>query len=446
MEKNSEIKVLAPADCHSLRGRALFEKRESMYDIIVVGGGPAGLLAAGTAAAEGAKTLLVERMPRVGTKLRITGKGRCNITNARPIEEFRPMLHGNVGLAMGALQRFTNQQVLELLQLEGVQTIQERGDRVYPLSGRASDVAEAFLHYCKRNGVEVWVDSSVEGIEKKGAGWKILLANGDVAEGRVLILACGGQSYPRTGSDGTGYRLAKALGHSITELFPTLVGFFVNTDWGVRERFLVKNVRLTLRCNGENKVELSPVDIELCNDWVGGPGVLRLSRRAMEGLRRGETVELVVDFKSALSTEKLLARFQRDVAERGHEPLLSLARAWVPAELLKAILRRARLSPQLKGSMLKIGDLERLVATLKSFTLQFLTSEDWERAVVTAGGIASQEVDEQTLASRLHKGLFFCGEMLDIDANTGGFNLQLAYSTGVVAGGEAVRYLREVEN
>lgn len=157
-------------------------------------------------------------------------------------------------------------------------------------------------------------------------------------------------------------------------------------------------------------------------------------------------MELVVDFKSALSTEKLLARFQRDVAERGHEPLLSLARAWVPAELLKAMLRRARLSPQLKGSMLKIGDLERLAATLKSFTLQLLTSEDWERAVVTAGGISSQEVDEQTLASRLHKGLFFCGEMLDIDANTGGFNLQLAYSTGVVAGGEAVRYLREVEN
>lgn len=416
-----------------------------MYDIVVVGGGASGLLAAATAASEGAVTLLVERMPRVGTKLRITGKGRCNITNARPIEDFRPMLHGDVALALGALSRFTNLQVLELLHREGVQTIVERGDRVYPLSGRAADVAEALLHHCKRHGVEVWVDSLVERIEKEDNGWKIVLSNGQEAEGKALILACGGQSYPRTGSDGSGYRLAESLGHSTTELFPTLVGFFVNTDWGVRERFLVKNVGLTLSYNGEKVVALSPVDVELCNDWVGGPGILRLSRLAMEGLRGGKVVDLAIDFKPALTVEKLLARFQRDIAERGHEPLRSLARAWMPAELLKAILRRARLSPQLKGGQLKVEEQEYLASTLKSFTLQLLTSEDWERAVVTAGGIVSQEVDAQTLASRFHKGLFFCGEMLDIDANTGGFNLQLAYSTGVVAGSEAARYLREVE-
>lgn len=408
------------------------------YDVIVVGGGPSGLVAGATAARLGASVLLLERMPEVGTKLRITGKGRCNITNARPVAEYRSMLHGNVDLAMEALERFSNQDIITLLHQEGVATVVERGERVYPVSGRAADVAKALNRYAIRNGVEIRFRSEVERIEKEGDSWSVYAGGRYDAES--VILACGGKSYPTTGSDGAGYRLAERLGHSTSELFPSLVGFFVNTDWGVRERFLVKNVGLTLYCAGKETLVQTPVDIELCDDWVGGPGVLRLSRRAVEALRKEEAPEMVIDFKPALSLEKLIARFKRDILARAHEPLLSLARAWMPAELLRLILRRARLSPQIKAHILKENELTALAQTLKAFRVQLCVAEGWERAVVTAGGIASQEVDPKTLGSRLQQGLFFCGEMLDIDGNTGGFNLQLAYSTGFVAGKAAVEY------
>ena len=183
------------------------------YDLIVIGGGPAGLMAAGTAAERGVRTLLLERMPRIGTKLRITGKGRCNITNARPIESYLPFLHGNVALAQNALQRFTNQQIVELLNAEGVSTILERGDRIYPLSGRASDVAEAFIRYCTRHGVTIKTEVLVTALTPTDEGWKVTSSKGKCYEARGVILACGGKSYPRTGSDGAGYTLAAMIGN-----------------------------------------------------------------------------------------------------------------------------------------------------------------------------------------------------------------------------------------
>ncbi len=411
------------------------------YDLIVIGGGPAGLVAAGSAAAKGVKTLLLERMPRIGTKLRITGKGRCNITNARPIEDYLPFLHGNVPLSQNALRRFTNQQVVELLNAEGLQTILERGDRIYPLSGRAADVAEAFVRFCTRHGVTIKTDMLVTTVAPTEDGWNVITNRGENYSARTLILACGGKSYPRTGSDGSGYALAAMLGHTTTEIFQTLVGFTVNTDFTLRERFLVKNVGLTLLVQGKEIAAQTPVDIELLDAWIGGPGVLRLSRLAMEHLRAKEQVSLQIDFKPALSEQKLLARLQRDTQERCNEQLRSVARAWMPEGLVKPILRRARLSPQTKVQMLTEQELHSLCTTLKCFTVALLEPDDWDRAVVTAGGITNEEVDPLTLRSRLHTHLYFCGEMLDVDGNTGGFNLQLAYSTGFLAGCEAASEL-----
>ena len=418
------------------------EKEDTMqYDLIVIGGGPAGLIAAGTAAERGVRTLLLERMPRIGTKLRITGKGRCNITNARPIENYLPFLHGNVALAQNALQRFTNQQIVGLLNAEGVATILERGDRIYPLSGRASDVAEAFVRYCTRHGVTIKTEVLVTALTPTDGGWKVTSSKGECCEARGVILACGGKSYPRTGSDGAGYTLAAMIGHTTTEIFQTLVGFTVNTDWTIRERLLVKNVGLKLLVEGEEVGQQNPVDIELIDAWVGGPGVLRLSRLAMEHLRAGQRVQLQIDFKPALSEQKLLARLQRDIQERRNELLRSVARAWLPAGLIKPLLRRARLSGQTKVGMLTDKELVALSAALKCFDVQLLEPDDWERAVVTAGGISNDEIDPLTLRSLKHRGVYFCGELLDIDGNTGGFNLQLAYSTGYVAGCEAAKEL-----
>lgn len=409
------------------------------YDLIVIGGGPAGLMAAGSAAERGARTLLLERMPRIGTKLRITGKGRCNITNARPIEDYLPFLHGNVVLAQNALQRFSNEQVVQLLNAEGVPTILERGDRIYPLSGRASDVAEAFVRYCTRHGVTLKTETLVTNLEASKSGWNVITQEGNSYEAKVLILACGGRSYPRTGSDGAGYELAAMLGHTTTEIFQTLVGFTVNTDFTLRERFLVKNVGLKLLAQGKEIAVQTPADIELVDAWIGGPGVLRLSRLAMEHLRAQEQVILQIDFKPALNEQKLLARLQRDIQERCAEVLRSVARAWMPEGIVKPVLRRARLSSQTKVGMLKEQELQSLCDALKCFTVTLLEPDDWDRAVVTAGGIKNEEIDPQTLCSRIHPNLYFCGELLDIDGNTGGFNLQLAYSTGFVAGCEAAK-------
>ena len=425
-----------------IKAHGMAEKEDTMqYDLIVIGGGPAGLMAAGTAAERGVRTLLLERMPRIGTKLRITGKGRCNITNARPIESYLPFLHGNVALAQNALQRFTNQQIVELLNAEGVSTILERGDRIYPLSGRASDVAEAFIRYCTRHGVTIKTEVLVTALTPTDEGWKVTSSIGECYEARGVFLACGGKSYPRTGSDGAGYTLAAMIGHTTTEIFQTLVGFTVNTDWTVRERLLVKNVGLRLLVEGEEVGQQNPVDIELIDAWVGGPGVLRLSRLAMEHLRAGQRVQLQIDFKPALSEQKLLARLQRDIQERRSELLRSVARAWLPAGLIKPLLRRARLSGQTKVGMLTDKELVALSAALKCFDVQLLEPDDWERAVVTAGGISNDEIDPLTLRSLKHRGVYFCGELLDIDGNTGGFNLQLAYSTGYVAGCEAAKEL-----
>lgn len=411
------------------------------YDLIVIGGGPAGLMAAATAGKSGVNVLLLERMPRIGTKLRITGKGRCNITNARPIDEYLPYLHGNIELAQNALRRFTNQQIVELLNSEGLPTILERGDRIYPLSGRASDVVDTFVRYCTRFGVTIKTEVEVKQLSPIEQGWKVTDAGGESYLSRSIILACGGRSYPLTGSDGAGYVLAKMVGHTTTEIFPTLVGFTVNTDWTIRERLLVKNVGLTLLINGKKERALTPVDIEVVDAWIGGPGVLRLSRIAMEHKRADESVLLQIDFKPALTEKKLLERLSRDLRERSHEPLQSIARAWLPAGLVKPLLRRARLSGQMKGVALAESQILALCKALKCFEVLLLEPDGWERAVVTAGGIENKEIDTYTLRSLIHKGLYFCGELLDVDANTGGFNLQLAYSTGFVAGTEAAKEL-----
>lgn len=415
----------------------------NQYDIIVIGGGPSGMIAAGVAGQWGARVLLLERMPRLGTKLRITGKGRCNITNARSVDLYRNFLHGDVELGMRSIAQFSNQAIRDLLQAEGVATLVERGDRVYPVSERASDVADALSRYCSRNAVDLKTNKNVEKLEKEGDGWKVVVAEGEVYSSSVVIVACGGQSYPRTGSDGSGYRLAAMIGHSTTALFPSLVGFMINFSWGVRDRFLMKNVGLQLCAEGEVLASESPVDIEICEDWIGGPGVLRLSRSAVEHLRDGKKVYFSLDFKPALSTDRLRARLDRDLRARKGELLRSVSRSWLPGDLVKALLRRARLSGILKVSSLQSSDVEKLCQCLKKFEVQLVASDDWDRAIVTAGGIKSAELDGETLRSRIQEGLYFCGEILDIDGNTGGFNLQLAYSTGFVAGMAAAKEVKQ---
>lgn len=416
-----------------------------VYNVIIVGGGASGLLAAQAAASAGVSVLLLERMPRLGCKLRITGKGRCNITNLRPINEYSEVMHGAVELLEEAFNQFDNHAIVALLEEEGVPTVLERGIRVYTASGRAQDVVDALEHRCRRLGVEIRCGVMVNSISRTKEGlWSAqTTTNGEQATlyGDTLILACGGKGYPRTGSDGSGYTLAQSVGHTLEDIFPALVGFSTVPRLLENGRYVLRNVGVEVRVE-QGAIARDFGEVELTDEGVGGSAILRVSRITMEALRRGESPQITLDLKPALSHAQLEARLRRDIAKRGNERLHSLARAWVPYQLVKTLLRFSGISSKALGAELTGKDVANLVNTLKCIRLRVRDHEGWNRVVVTAGGVRGQEMNPKTLQSRVAPGLYICGELLDLDANTGGYNLQIAYSTGVLAGRSAAQKVR----
>ena len=415
------------------------------YDVVVVGAGASGMLAAGRAAQLGARVLLVEQKPKVGLKIRITGRGRCNITNTKPYELFMAGVHGDVTLAETALRAFTHGDIVDLLHGVGVPTQVERGDRVYPVSGQAADVAEALGTWCAQQGCDLWLETKVVELRAGEDGWQLGMerANGATEQVQVrgVILACGGKSYPNTGSDGSGYELASQAGLAVTPLRQGLVGFDTLPRLMRDTRLALRNVRLRAFCQGQ-ELGAEEGEMELTPNGIGGPIVLRLSRRIMTVLEEGGLPTVSLDLKPALSSEQLMARIQRDVEARGSESIYSVARAWVPAELVEPLIRFAGLSGSVLASRVPGAGLTKIVDTLKSIRLRVVAPEGWNRAVITLGGIAASELDASTLATRNAPGLFVCGEMLDVDGDSGGYNLQLAYSTGWLAGTHAAAYAK----
>lgn len=410
------------------------------FDVIVVGAGAAGMMAAGTAAQAGKRVLLLEKMDKSGRKVRITGKGRCNVTNARPAEEFASQVRTNAAFFAPAFAEFNNRSTIRFFERAGVKLDIERGDRVFPKSGKAWDIANALLAYCFENGVKILYDTRVTQIMTLGDkvfGVRYVNKRGfeRKEECAQVILTTGGVSYPATGSTGDGYAFAADLGHTIEPLRPSLTPLVSSHPRiGNLDGLLLRNVKAVLRIDNE-PVREEFGEIGFSERGIEGAVALRMSGDAVDALIDERDVKLTLDLKPALTAEILRERIAREIAEMAPTEFFGeLLRKLVPKPLVMLLANELEIPPRNYVSKLTEDRIERLIAALKCLTFPITDYAPFEYAVTTAGGVRCDEVNPCTMESLKVKGLYFAGEVLDLDANTGGYNLQIAFSTGRLAG------------
>ena len=421
-----------------IRMEQLEEKRP--YDVIVIGAGAAGMMAAGTAARNGNHVLLIEKMEKSGRKVRITGKGRCNVTNARPSEEFTEHLRANQEFFKQAFAEFNNKATIRFFERQGVKLDIERGDRVFPHSGKAWDIANALLDYCVDNGVKIVYNTRVKEIVTiAGKVYAVRYTNKRGFERKEecaqVIVATGGVSYPLTGSTGDGYEFAADLGHTIEPLRPSLTPLvFEQPHLKDLDRFLLRNIRATLYIDNE-PVREEFGEIGFSQRGLEGAVALRLSRQAVDALIDEKKVKITLDLKPALTEEILRDRIARERADmQPTEFFAELLRRLLPKPLVLPMAMELDVHSKTYIEKITDQEVDRLIKTLKGWTLPIVDYAPFEYAVVTAGGVNCDEVNPYTMESLKVKGLYFAGEVLDLDADTGGYNLQVAFSTGRLAG------------
>ena len=405
-----------------------------MSKIVIIGAGAAGLLAGIAACSAGSQVTIFEKMRKPGRKMLITGKGRCNITNASDIAEIIKNIPGNGRFLQSALNRFTNEDIVELLESHGCPTKVERGNRVFPVSDKSQDVVDTLVKIYSELGGKLKLDTQVtEILTKEGQALGVKTKDGEYYFDAV-ILCGGGASYPGTGSDGSGARLASKVGHRIIELKPSLVP--LESDYPYLEALQglsLRNVRGTLLADGK-KIGEEFGEMLFTHFGVSGPIVLSLSNLAAKSLALGQEVELVLDLKPALSLEKLDARVQRDFTTYSRKQLVNGLKDLLPQSLIPVVLDMAYLEENKFINQLSRQERARLVGTLKNFIVPITKTRPIAEAIVTQGGVSVKEINPNTMESKLVKKLFFAGEVMDVDGYTGGYNLQAAYSSGYAAG------------
>lgn len=407
-----------------------------MANVLVIGGGAAGLLAGIAAAQSGAQTVILEKMRRPGKKILITGKGRCNITNNCDLQEIIKNIPGNGRFLNSALRRFTNQDIVQLLEDNGLPTKVERGGRVFPVSDKAADVVDTLVKIYKNYGGRLLTDCKVKSIMAEfGKITGAVTADGQKFAADAVILAAGGSSYPGTGSDGSGVKLAKALGHTIVPLAPSLVPLESDSPYIADLQGLsLRNIEGTVYADGK-KIGSEFGEMLFTHFGVSGPIILSLSKCVAEAFAKGaQDVELAIDLKPALDKEKLDARLQRDFTQYSRKQMPNGMKDLLPQRLIAPVLDQAFIDEEKFVNQLSRAERRRLVDVLKAFTVPITGTRPIAEAIVTAGGVSLKEIDPKTMESKLIKGLFFAGEVMDIDGYTGGYNLQAAFSTGYAAG------------
>lgn len=406
-----------------------------MKKIIVIGAGPAGMMAAVKAAENGAEVLLLEKMPRAGKKMLITGKGRCNITNGAEVPELIANVSGNGSFLNSVMRAFDNQDVIRFFEEAGVPTKRERGNRIFPQSDRASDVVDAILGKLHDLGVRLQTEARVtEILVQNGIAAGARLADGKEYFGDAVILAVGGSSYPGTGSCGEGYVMAKTLGHRISRILPALVPLEVEEDWVQEAQGLsLRNVQATLLAEGKKEAALFG-EMVFTHFGVSGPIILSLSRRAAQLLADGSFVELELNLKPALTSQVLDERVLRDFSRYRRKQLKNGLHDLLPGKLIGPIVDAAYLDADKPVHEVTQEERRRLVHALQHLMLTVTKTRPLAEAIVTAGGVSVKEINPKTMESKLVPGLYFAGEVVDVDACTGGYNLQAAFSMGAAAG------------
>jgi predicted flavoprotein YhiN len=435
--------------------------------VLVVGAGAGGMMAAGRAGEGGAPVLLLEKMDAPGRKVLISGKTRCNLTNQKPLEDFIGMYGRNGRFLYRAFRAFFRDDLLALLKRYGVETKIERGGRIFPLSDRSGDVVKALRQYAASHGVELKTRSRVEGIIVRNGRVQGVRTDSGAIPGRAVILATGGATYPGTGSTGDGYAMARKVGHTIIPVRPALVPLVVEETKRARsmQGVSLRNIRLTAFRGPSEEIDdalvpheeagrgilgrqaRSPViesrrgEMMITHFGIGGPVTLLMSLAVVDALAEGP-VSVAIDLKPALGREQLQARVQRDLDRFGKRRYGRILEGFLPRKMIGPFVDMTGIPADKPTHQISAAERERIVRTLKSVRFNIRGPLPLSSAIVTAGGIALDEIDPRTMASCLVRGLYCCGEVLDIDADTGGYNLQAAFSTGYLAGAQAAVYVK----
>ena len=423
------------------------KQADSYFDVIVVGAGASGLIAAGRASRAGARVLLVEKMERAGRKLLITGKGRCNITHDAPPSEYYRHIFPNGRFLKHAFHSFFTGDILKILHDRGVETTTERGKRVFPVSNRAEDVVEALKDWMGNSNIQKVYKTRVTDLLMKEGRVCGVRVSGEKESREFLagsvVICTGGKSYPATGSAGEGYALARQAGHRITEAHPALVPLVTAGDVAGRLQGLgLKNVNAVVWTDGKKQGEEFG-ELMFAHYGLTGPIILTLSRQVVQAMSEGHKVEIGIDLKPALDEKKLDARLLRDLDNHGKKQIENVFKLWLPSKLIPVFMDLLNIDGKKPCNQMGAKDRRKIMLLMKDFRFRVTGHPGFREAIVTAGGVPTTEINSRTMESKLVKNLFFAGELIDLDADTGGFNLQIAFSTGWLAGQSAAGSIKE---
>lgn len=412
--------------------------------VIVIGGGPAGMMAAISSAEAGNKVILLEKKERLGRKLLITGKGRCNITSSLPINDFIQNIPGNGQFLYSSFKNYNNEDIIQFLKTQGLEVKEERGNRIFPITDKSLDVLNCFKKVLKELYVEIIYNTKVIEIIQKKEQEKLQVKteNNKIYEAEKVILATGGKSYPLTGSTGDGYKIAEKLGHTVTKIRPSLVPLESHDKKLCKnlQGLSLRNVKIEIKNIENDKIIYEDFGEMLFTHFgVSGPTILSSSAhlvryKNIEKLLKNKKIILKIDFKPALSEEKLDERILRDFAEFKNKQFKNSLDKLLPQKLIPVIIERSKINPDKKVNEISKRERKNIVKLLKNFELTISDFRPIDEAIITSGGINIKEINPKTMESKIVPGLYFAGEIIDVDAYTGGFNLQIAYSTGYTAG------------